>query len=215
MNTVESYTPTERTKVRRRAQRGVYDKATVHSILDEGFLCHLGFVIDGQPYVIPTGYVRAGEQIYIHGSPVSRIMGIAAEGHEICLTVTLVDGFVLARSVFHHSLNYRSVVVLGKPRMVTDPHEKYEALQRFTDHIWAARWDRVRHPTQQELNATTVLSLALDEVSAKVRTGPPLDDEQDYALPVWAGVVPFRTTVGEPVPDSRVLPGVAPPGTRF
>jgi uncharacterized protein len=206
---MDTYTPTPRTQVRRRATRGVYDKAQVHAILDEGYLCHLGFVIEGQPYVIPTNYVRSGERIYIHGAPASRIMGVAGQQLDICLTVTLVDGFVLARSVFHHSMNYRSVVVLGKAIVVTDPGEKSHALRCFTNHIAAARWDDARQPTEQELNATSVLAVPLDEVSAKVRTGPPIDDEEDYAIPVWAGVVPIRQELGEPVPDDRLQPGVA------
>jgi nitroimidazol reductase NimA-like FMN-containing flavoprotein (pyridoxamine 5'-phosphate oxidase superfamily) len=205
---MESYIPTPRTKVQRLPKRGVYDKAQVHSILDEGFLCHLGFVVDGQPFVIPTAYARSGEQVYIHGSPASRIMRVAGQHLDICLTVTLVDGFVLARSVFHHSINYRSVVVLGQATFLTDLQAKREALQCVTNHLAPGRWDEARQPTEHELKATSVLALPLEEVSAKVRTGPPLDDEEDYTLAVWAGVVPVRQVLGEPVPDGRVLPGV-------
>ncbi|HTR36270.1 MAG TPA: pyridoxamine 5'-phosphate oxidase family protein [Bryobacteraceae bacterium] len=208
---MEAYTPTPRTQVKRRPTRGVYDKAQVHSILDQGFVCHLGFVVDGQPYVIPTGYARSGEVIYIHGSPASRMIRSASQQFDICLTVTLVDGFVLARSVFHHSMNYRSVVVLGRASVVNDPQEKVEALRCFTNHIAPGRWDEARQPTESELKATTVLSLPLEEVSAKIRTGPPVDDEEDFAVPVWAGVVPIRTELGEPIPDQRLLPGVAVP----
>jgi nitroimidazol reductase NimA-like FMN-containing flavoprotein (pyridoxamine 5'-phosphate oxidase superfamily) len=206
---MDAYKPTDRTQVKRLAKRGVYDKPQIQSILDEGFLCHVGFVIDGQPYVIPTGYARSGESIYIHGSAASRMLRTLDQAIDVCLTVTLVDGFVLARSAFHHSMNYRSVVVLGKARLVTDPDEKFKAMHLFTNHIVPGRWEEVRQPTAQELKATSVLSLPLDEVSAKVRTGPPVDDEEDYALPVWAGVVPIRTQIDPPLPDARVLPGIA------
>ncbi|HUA18074.1 MAG TPA: pyridoxamine 5'-phosphate oxidase family protein [Bryobacteraceae bacterium] len=208
---MEAYTPTPRTQVKRRPTRGVYDRAQVHSILDQGFVCHLGFVVEGQPYVIPTAYARSGEVIYIHGSPASRIMRVAGQQLDICLTVTLVDGFVLARSVFHHSMNYRSVVVLGKASFVEDPAGKLEALRCVTNHLAPGRWDEARRPTESELKATSVLALPLEEVSAKVRTGPPIDDEEDFAVPVWAGVVPIRTELGEPIPDQRLLPGVAAP----
>jgi len=206
----EHYSPTERTQVRRRSMRGVYDKQQVHSILDEGFICHVGFVADGQPFVVPTAYARAGEQIYIHGSPASRLM----KGHQeidLCLTVTLVDGLVLARSAFHTSINYRSVVVYGKARHVTDLIEKWQALRSFTNHVIHSRWEQTKQPTEPELKATSVLSLPLEEVSAKIRTGPPIDDEEDYALPVWGGVVPVLQSFGIPVPDGRVLQGIAVP----
>ena len=203
---MENYKPTERTQVKRLAKRAVYDKERVHAILDEGFLCHVGFVADGQPYVIPTLYARAGDRIYIHGSAASRMLRTLDGGVDVCVTVTLVDGFVLARSAFHHSMNYRSVVVLGKARLITDVDEKMEAMHRFTNQMVPGRWEEVRQPTEQELKATSVLALELDEVSAKVRTGPPLDDEEDYKLPVWAGVVPVRTQFGEPDPDERALP---------
>ncbi len=205
---MENYPVTDRSKVRRLPKRAVYDKAQVHAILDEGFLCHVGFVIDGQPYVIPTGYVRTGEQIYLHGSAASRMLRNLDQGIQVCVTVTLVDGFVLARSVFHHSMNYRSVVMLGTARLVTERNEKLGALRSFTNHIVPGRWDEARHPTDQELKSTSVLALPLEEVSAKVRTGPPLDDEEDYALPIWAGVVPIRPRVEQPVPDDRILPQI-------
>jgi nitroimidazol reductase NimA-like FMN-containing flavoprotein (pyridoxamine 5'-phosphate oxidase superfamily) len=211
---MNAYTPTDRTQVKRLAKRGVYDKAQVHAILDEGFLCHVGFAVDGQPYVIPTGYARVDETVYIHGSAASRMLRTLDEGVDVCLTVTLVDGFVLARSAFHHSMNYRSVVVLGKARLVTDTQEKVAALRSFTNHILPGRWDEVRQPTEQELKATSVLALPLDEVSAKVRTGPPIDDEEDYAFPVWAGVVPLRSRVAEPVPDVRVPAGISTVNTQ-
>jgi nitroimidazol reductase NimA-like FMN-containing flavoprotein (pyridoxamine 5'-phosphate oxidase superfamily) len=207
---METYTPTNRTQVRRLPKRGTYDKEQVHAILDEGYICHIGFVTDGQPFVIPTGYARFGDQLYIHGSAASRMLRSAGDGVDVCVTVTLVDGFVLARSVFHHSMNYRSVVVLGKARLVTDPEEKRAALRCFTNHIMADRWEEARQPTDQELKATSVLALPLEEVSAKVRTGPPVDDEEDYSMPIWAGVVPIRGQVGEPLADERMLPGIAP-----
>jgi nitroimidazol reductase NimA-like FMN-containing flavoprotein (pyridoxamine 5'-phosphate oxidase superfamily) len=205
---METYSLTARTQVRRLPKRATYDKDQVHAILDEGYICHAGFVIDGQPFVIPTGYARFGDQLYIHGSAASRMLRSAGEGIPVCVTVTLVDGFVLARSVFHHSMNYRSVVVLGKARLVTDPEEKRAALRCFTNHIVAGRWEEARQPNDQELKATSVLALPLEEVSAKVRTGPPVDDEDDYSMPIWAGVVPLRPQLGEPLPDDRVLPGV-------
>ncbi len=210
---MDTYSPTARTQVRRLPKRATYDKEQVHAILDEGFICHVGFVVDGQPYVIPTGYARFGDQIYIHGSAASRMLRSAGEGIDVCVTVTLVDGFVLARSVFHHSMNYRSVVVLGKARLVTGLEEKRAALRCFTNHIMAGRWEEARQPTEQELKATSVLALPLQEVSAKVRTGPPVDDEEDYSMSIWAGVVPIRSVLGEPLPDDRVLAGAPPVDT--
>jgi len=205
---METYTPTDRTQVKRLPKRGVYDQAQVHAILDEGFICHVGFVADGQPYVIPTGYARSGGRLYIHGSAASRMLRALGQGAPLCVTITLVDGLVLARSAFHHSMNYRSVVVLGQARVVEDPEEKTAALARFTDHVVPGRWDEVRQPTEQELKSTTVLALDLDEVSAKIRAGGPIDDEEDYALPVWAGVVPLRIEAGDPVPDTRLPEGI-------
>jgi nitroimidazol reductase NimA-like FMN-containing flavoprotein (pyridoxamine 5'-phosphate oxidase superfamily) len=203
-----SFQPTDRTQVKRLPKRGVYDKAQVHAILDEGFVCHVGFAVDGQPYVIPTGYVRVEDRIYIHGSPASRMLRALDSAIDVCLTVTLVDGLVLARSAFHHSMNYRSVVVLGRAQPIDDAAEKMQALRAFVNHIVPGRWDEVRQPTERELQATSVLALALNEVSAKVRTGAPIDDEEDYALPIWAGVVPLRTETGEPVADSRLPAGI-------
>jgi nitroimidazol reductase NimA-like FMN-containing flavoprotein (pyridoxamine 5'-phosphate oxidase superfamily) len=186
----------------------------VYRILDEGFICHVGFAAEGQPFVIPTGYARAGDQLYIHGSQASRMLRSLKSGINACVTVTLLDGLVLARSAFHHSMNYRSVVVFGKATPVDDTAEKLAALRAFSEQVIPGRWDDVRLPTEAELKATTVLSLPLQEVSAKVRTGPPLDDEEDYELAVWAGVVPLRLTALEPIPDPRlkvdaVLPGYA------
>ncbi len=207
-----SYQPTERTQVRRRSMRGVYDKAQVHAILDAGFVCHVGFALDGQPFVIPTAYARSGEQIYIHGSPASRVMRhTPGQNLDLCLTVTLVDGIVVARSAFHTSINYRSVVVLGKARQVTDPEEKREALRCFTNHVIPGRWEEAKQPSDRDIKTTSVLALPLEEVSAKVRTGPPIDDEEDYALPLWGGVVPLIQSFGEPMPDDRVLAGLTAP----
>ncbi len=207
---MESYQPTERTLVRRLPKRAVYERAQVNAILDEGLVCHVGFVADGQPYVLPTNYVRSGDRIYIHGSAASRMLRSLASGLDVCVTVTLLDGLVMARSAFHHSVNYRSVVILGKARLVTDPAEKLEALWSFTNHVADGRWEEVRPPNEQELKATSVLALALDEVSAKVRQGPPVDDEEDYTLSVWAGVVPVRQRLGQPVADERIRPDAPP-----
>jgi nitroimidazol reductase NimA-like FMN-containing flavoprotein (pyridoxamine 5'-phosphate oxidase superfamily) len=199
---------TDRTRLRRLPQRGTFDRDTIHAILDEGLVCHVAFAMEGQPYAIPTGYARAGNDIYIHGSSASRMIRTLAEGADVCVTVTLLDGLVLARSAFHHSMNYRSVVVLGRARLVSDPGEKREALRRLTEHMAPGRWTEVRPVTEQELKATSVLALPIGEASAKVRTGPPIDDREDYGWPVWAGVVPLSVRVGEPVPDRRVLPGM-------
>jgi nitroimidazol reductase NimA-like FMN-containing flavoprotein (pyridoxamine 5'-phosphate oxidase superfamily) len=206
--TMNSYTPTQRTKVRRLSKRAVYDKERVHAILDEGFICHVGFAQAGQPFVIPTLYARSGETLYMHGSGASRMLKTLAEGVEVCVTVTLVDGFVLARSAFHHSMNYRSVTVFGRARRVTEMAERLEALRLITDHIVPQRWDEVRGPNELEMKQTLVLALPLEDVAAKVRVGPPADDEEDYSLPIWAGVVPIQTQLGAPLPDGRVLPEV-------
>jgi len=201
-----TYQPSARTRVTRLPKRAVYDQAQVHAILDEAFFCHVGFTVDEQPYVIPTGYVRAGEKLYIHGSAASRMLRTLDQGIQVCVTVTLVDGLVLARSSFHHSINYRSVVVLGTAHLVLDRDEKIDALRRFTNHIVPGRWDEARQPTDQELKATSVLVLPMEEVSAKMRTGPPIDDEEDYDIPIWAGVVPIHMRAGEPIPDDRLSP---------
>lgn len=208
---MHQFTPSERTQIKRLPKRGAYDRETIYPILDEAFLCHVGFVVEGQPYVIPTGYARLGDTLYIHGSAASRMLRTLSEGVQVCVTITLVDGLVLARSAFHHSMNYRSVVILGTARLVTDSDEKMKALHAFTDHIVHGRWNDVRKPTDQEMKATTVLSLPLEEVSAKIRSGPPIDDDADYQLPVWAGVLPLRLAPAEPVPDPRSLPDVTPP----
>jgi len=207
---MNSYIPTQRTKVRRLSKRAVYDKTLVHAILDEGFLCHLGFTVDGLPYVIPTLYARSADRLYLHGSGASRTLKTLSQGIDVCATITLVDGYVLARSAFHHSMNYRSVVVLGRARLVTEPEERLQALRTLTNHLVPHRWEELREPNDLELKQTMVLVLPLEEVSAKVRTGPPVDEEEDYAAPVWAGVVPIVTRLGEAIPDSRLLPNAKP-----
>jgi nitroimidazol reductase NimA-like FMN-containing flavoprotein (pyridoxamine 5'-phosphate oxidase superfamily) len=206
---METYTPTGRTAVRRIPQRGVYDKGEVYAILDEGFICHVGFAIEGQPYVIPTGYARLGDEIFIHGSAASRMLRSLGDGLDVCVTVTLVDGFVFSRSAFHHSINYRSVVMLGRARVLALPEEKMLAMECFTNHILPGRWDEVRPPSDQELKSTMVLALPLEEVSAKVRKGPPVEDERDIARPAWAGVVPLHGQLGQPVPMDDLVAGVA------
>ena len=208
---MSTFTPTERTQVKRLPKRGAYDHETVFRILDEAFVCHVGFVVEGQPYVIPTNFGRAGERLYLHGSAASRTLRTLSEGIPVCVTATLIDGLVLARSAFHHSVNYRSVVILGTARLVEDPSEKLEALRLFTEHIMKGRWDQIRKPTEQEMKGTTVLALPLEEVSAKVRAGGPIDDEEDYELPVWAGVLPLPVTPAAPIPDARLKAGIALP----
>lgn len=200
---MSEFSPTERTLVKRLPKRGKYDRETVHQILDSGIVCHVGFNVDGQPYVIPTNYGRSGDTLYIHGSAASRMLRTLSGGIPVCITVTHLDGLVLARSAFHHSVNYRSVVILGTAKLVEDPAEKMEALRIFTEQVMKGRWDDVRQPAEQELKATTVLSVALEEVSAKVRTGGPVDDEPDYELPVWAGVLPLETIAKTPIPDEK------------
>lgn len=202
---------TQRTTLKRLPKRGVYDRELVYRILDEGFICHVSFAVDGQPFVIPTGYARVGDQLYIHGSQVSRMLRTLSGGIDACVAVTLIDGLVLARSAFHHSVNYRSVVIFGRASIVEEREAKLAALFAFSEHVIPGRWDDVREPTEQELKATTVLTLRLEEVSAKVRTGPPIDDEADYALKVWAGVLPLQLVAGAPIKDPRLPEGIEPP----
>ncbi len=199
--------PSARTRVVREPHRGVYDREAVYRILDEGFLCHIGFAVDGQPFVIPTSYGRHGDSLYIHGSAASRMLRQMKNGITICITVTLLDGLVLARSVFNHSMNYRSVVILGKATLVDDAEEKLSALRTLSEHILPGRWDDARQPDEKELKATSVLRVPIEEFSAKVRTGPAIDDEEDYSFPTWAGVVPLETVAGPPIDDARLLPG--------
>jgi uncharacterized protein len=200
-----------RTQVKRRAQRGNYDRPVIEQILDEGLICHVGFVVDGQPFVIPTAYGRIDDQIYIHGSPMSRMLRSLQSGIEVCITVTLLDGLVLARSAFHHSMNYRSVVIFGTAIVVETPATKMTALKAFTEHMIRDRWAEVRSPTLSELAGTLVLALSLAEASAKIRTGPPVDDQADYALPVWAGELPLRVIADAPVADPKLSPSIALP----
>lgn len=195
---------TDRTRVRRLANRGNYDRETVHAILDEALVCHVGFVVDGMPVVIPTIHWREDDTLYVHGSAASRMLRSLKDGVDACVTVTLVDGLVLARSAFHHSMNYRSVVVFGKAREVGDD-EKLRALDGLVEHVVRGRSQEVRPPNERELRQTLVLALPLDEASAKIRTGGPVDDEEDYALPVWAGVVPLKLTPGEGIADVGVV----------
>jgi nitroimidazol reductase NimA-like FMN-containing flavoprotein (pyridoxamine 5'-phosphate oxidase superfamily) len=205
-----SLAPSDRVRVRRVHERGHYDAETIHPILDAMPVCSVGYVFRGSPYVTPTLQWREGNHIYWHGSSASRMLD-AVEEAEACVTVTLIDGFVLARSAFHHSANYRSVMVLGTARKITDKDEKEARLKTFVDTLFPGRWDILRPMNAQEFKATTVMSLPLSEASAKVRTGPPKDDEEDYALPIWAGVLPMQIQLGMPIPDMRNLPGLSPP----
>lgn len=196
--------PTARTRVVREPERAQYEREAVYRILDEGFLCHVGFSVEGQPFVIPTSYGRDGANLYIHGSAASRMLRQMKEGVAVCVTATLLDGLVLARSIFNHSMNYRSVVILGKATLVDDPDEKLKALRILSDHILPGRWDQVRQPNEKELKATSVLCIPIEEYSAKVRTGPPIDDAEDYSFPTWAGVIPLEMKVGEPIADAKL-----------
>jgi len=201
--------PTPRTRVVREPQRAVYDRDTINQILDEAFLCHVGFVAnsnsDFQPYVIPTSYGRNRDTLYIHGSAASRMLRNLDQGVPVCITVTLLDGLVVARSVFNHSMNYRSVVILGTATLVDDPAEKLAALRALSEHIIPGRWDDARQPNEKELKATSVLRLPINEFSAKVRVGPAVDDEEDYAFPTWAGVIPLEMKTGAAIRDDRCM----------
>ena len=203
----EFQNPTARTRVVREADRAVYDRETVYRILDEGFLCHVGFVADGQPFVIPTSYGRKDANLYIHGSAASRMLRNLKEGVAVCITVTLLEGLVLARSIFNHSMNYRSVVVLGKAMLVDDPAEKLAALRVLSEHILPGRWDDSRQPNERELKATSVLRVPIEEFSAKVRLGPPIDDADDMSFPTWAGVIPLEMKAGTPINDPKLEAG--------
>jgi nitroimidazol reductase NimA-like FMN-containing flavoprotein (pyridoxamine 5'-phosphate oxidase superfamily) len=202
--------PSARARIRRVPARADYSRETIDAILDEALVAHLGFAVDAQPYVIPTLHARVGDVVYVHGSSASRAIRTLSGGVQACLTVTLIDGLVLARSAFHHSMNYRSVVVLGEARPVEGPEERLVALEAFTERLIPGRWDEVRWPTRQELKGTRVLALSLAEASAKVRTGPPVDDDEDYALDVWAGVIPLSLQAGSLVADPRLRDGIEP-----
>ena len=208
---MENFEQTERTTLKRLPKRGNYEREIVNAILDEGFICHVGFIVDNRPFVIPTGYGRAGDNLYIHGSAASRMLRTLREGIDVCVTVTLIDALVLARSAFHHSMNYRSVVIFGRAQAVEDIDEQMKALHVFTDHIMRGRWEESRQPNEKELRATLVLSLPLTEASAKIRTGPPIDDEEDYELPVWAGELPLHLATGEAVQDPQLKSGIELP----
>jgi uncharacterized protein len=214
-DTNDRFAVTERTRTKRLPERGHYDRDTVHAILDAGLICHVGYTIDGQPFVTPTAYWREDDHLYWHGSSASRMLRTLSGGISACVTVTHLDGLVLARSAFHHSMNYRSVMAIGIAHPVTDPDEKTTALKAFTERIVEGRWAQIRPPTSQELKATTVLRMKLEEVSAKIRSGPAKDDDEDYDLPHWAGVVPISTSIGAPLPDDRLDPNIPlPPELR-
>ncbi len=201
-----------RTEIRRLPERGAYDAATINAILDEALICHVGFISEnGYPVVLPTIHARSEATIYLHGSPASRMLRAIKQGGDVCVTVTIVDGLVLARSAFHHSMNYRSVVIFGHPREVTDPDEKTRAFEVITEHVARGRWADARQPSEKEFKGTTVVAMAIDEASAKIRSGPPGDDEADYELPIWAGVIPVEQTFGKPEEDPRLGPGIATP----
>jgi nitroimidazol reductase NimA-like FMN-containing flavoprotein (pyridoxamine 5'-phosphate oxidase superfamily) len=201
---MDTISPTDRTMLKRLPQRGSFEREQINQILDEGIVCHVGFVVDGRPVVIPTGYGRVGQDLIIHGSQASRMLRALKQGIDVCVTVTLIDGLVLARSAFHHSMNYRSVVIFGRARLIENEQEKIDALRALSEHIVSGRWDEVRGPNERELQQTTVLSLPLTEASAKIRTGPPLDDEEDYLLNVWAGTIPLSLVSSPPINDPRL-----------
>jgi hypothetical protein len=206
---------TKRTELRRLPDRGSHDWETIYQILDSGFLASVGFCVDGQPFVIPTLYGRDGERLYLHGSAASRMLRNLETGIAACVTVTLVDGLVLARSAFNHSMNYRSIVAFGTARKITDREQKIKSLRVISEHLIADRWKDVREPSETELKATTVLEFSIDEASSKVRSGPPIDDERDLDLSVWAGVLPLEMTSRSPIPDDKLLKSVAVPDYVF
>lgn len=203
----------DRNRIRRKPDRGHFDRHIIYPIIDEALICHVGFEEDGQPYVIPTLHARLDDSLILHGAKASRMLKHIQAGHPVCATFTLVDGLVLARSVFNHSMNYRSAVVFGTGRLIEAEDEKWLALEALTEHIARGRWAEARQPTIKEMNATTVVSITIDQASAKIRTGPPGDDEEDYALPIWAGVLPMREQAGVPDPDPRLTEGIPVPGS--
>ncbi len=209
---MEAKPPSERTTVKRHADRAEYEREAIHAILDEALFCHVAVIADGSPRVIPTIHARIGDTLYIHGSNASRTLRALKDGAEICAVVTLLDGLVLARSAFNHSMNYRSVMVYGAAREVTDPEEKWEAQRALVEHVVPGRSADARMPNDKEMRQTTILAIPLDEASAKVRTGPPKDAEDDYGLAVWAGEIPLRLAAGEPMPDPAMPEGTEPPG---
>ncbi len=203
---------TERTALKRLPKRGSFDRDAINAILDEGFVCHVGFIADNKPVVIPTGYARMDQHLIIHGSRASRMLCALGKEIDVCVTVTLIDGLVLARSAFHHSMNYRSVVVFGRAAAIETRTEKLAALRALSEHMIPGRWDYVREPNERELQQTTVLSVPLNEASAKIRTGPPVDDDEDYDLPIWAGILPLRMSAQTPVADPLLRMDVDIPG---
>lgn len=209
--TNQTLSPTQRSQIKRVPKRGNYETQVIYNILDEALICHVGFTANNQPFVIPTAYGRVDDKLYIHGSPASRMLRTLNQGIEVCVTVTLLDGLVIARSAFHHSMNYRSVVIFGTATLVNDTEEKSEALRAFTEHVIPQRWEETRQPNKQELQGTLVLSVPLTEASAKVRTGNPIDDEADYDLPIWAGFLPLQMVAGKPIADERLIEGVEIP----
>jgi uncharacterized protein len=208
---MSDFTPTERTKVRRKPDRGKYDRGLIYRVLDDAFVCHVGFIADGQPFVVPTNYVRVGDKLFLHGSTASRLMKTLASGAPFCLSVTLLDGIVFSPSATGHSVNYRSVVVIAKAEPVEDAQAKLAAMRDFVEYVIRGRWASVRPPSEQELKGTMVLAVPLNEVSAKVRTGPAVNDDEDYKTPVWTGVLPFKWTPGTPVRDPRGNPSIPVP----
>lgn len=206
-----AFTPTARSKVKRLPKRGHYDRETVYAVFDAGFVCHVGYAIDGQPYVTPTCYWREGDAVYWHGSSASRMLRHLEKGAECCLTVTHLDALVLARSGFHHSINYRSAMLFGRAHKVDDPHDKLARMEAFIERMFPGRWRELRPVSRQELKGTTVLGMGINEASAKIRSGPPIDEDADYALPIWAGLVPVRQVAGAPVDDGRLAAGTEMP----
>lgn len=207
----EKIAPTEKTQLKRLPKRGNFDRETVNKILDEAIVCHVGFTVKNHPFVIPTGFGRKDDVLYLHGSAASRMMRSLSAGIDVCVTVTLIDGLVLARSAFHHSVNYRSVVIFGNAELIEDEAEKFEALRLFTEHIIPNRWNEIREPNAKELKGTTVLKLPITEASAKIRTGDPVDDAEDHDLNVWAGVIPLKLEAGKPIDDALLKEGIPQP----
>ncbi|MBI2753572.1 MAG: pyridoxamine 5'-phosphate oxidase family protein [Betaproteobacteria bacterium] len=213
---MKAFTPTARSKVKRLPKRASYDRETIYGILDAALICHIGYVLGRQPYVTPTAFWREGDAVYWHGSSKSRMLLALEKGPEICLTVTLVDALVVARSGFHKSINYRSAMLYGRPYKVETPQEKLAKMRAFVERLYPGRWEQLRPVSRQELKATTVLGMHIEEASAKVRTGPPVDEEEDYSLPIWGGVIPIRRALGEPENDGRLAPGAGlPPKVRL
>ena len=209
---MQDFEKTKKTRVKQAPQRGHYDRETAYAILDEGMVCHIGIVVDGKPVVIPTVYWRDGDDLYFHGASKSRLILASREAEEICITVTLLDALVIARSGFHHSMNYRSVVMFGRAEQVTDDDEQFAALKIFMEGVAPGRWDELRAPNKQEMKATIIMRLPINEATSKIRSGPPIDDDEDMAADVWAGEIPIALTYGEPVPDPQLRAGIAVPG---